>query len=57
MEISTFFKDLKFKKVITISSTAINVLDNCEEKIALGWDWLNEVKKELEKNEIERKEK
>lgn len=39
VEILNFFNN-KFKKVITINSTAINLIDNCEEKIELGFDYI-----------------
>ena len=42
IEILNFFPSLKFKYIITISSTAIDLLDNCDKKIILGWEWLNE---------------
>lgn len=34
------FLGQSFNKVITISSTAIEMINNCNEKIILGWDWL-----------------
>lgn len=46
LEIINFIDDLQFNKVITISSTSINIINNCNEKIFLGWEWLNEQKKD-----------
>lgn len=43
LEILNFF-EIPFNRVITISSTAIEMIDNCKEKIILGWDWLYEQK-------------
>ena len=40
IEILNFMPGLKFKKAITVSSTAINLLENCEERIYLGWGYL-----------------
>lgn len=42
------FTDIKFNKVITISSTAINLIYNCNEKISLGWEWLQKKVREYE---------
>ena len=39
LEIINFFENIKFNKVITISSTSLNIISNCNEKIILGWDW------------------
>ncbi len=47
LEICTFFQNLKFEKIVTISSTSINILDNCQEKIFLGWDWLEQEKERI----------
>ena len=38
------FCDVKFRKVVTISSTAVNAL-SCEERIYLGWGYLEEFKR------------
>lgn len=46
LEIVDYFKDLNFDKIITVSSTSINSINNCNKKITLGWDYLNEYKKE-----------
>ncbi len=43
IEILTFSSDLKFKKIITIASTAINTIKNCDEKIVLGMDYINKI--------------
>lgn len=43
------FTNVKFNKVITISSTAINLIYNCNEKIFLGWKWLQEKVREYER--------
>lgn len=45
IEILNFDERLKFKKVITISSTAIELVNYADEKIKLGWEWLEEYKK------------
>ena len=45
IEILNFFPNLKFKKIITIASTSINLLTCSKEKIILGWDYLDEFKK------------
>lgn len=33
--------NIKFKKVITVFSTSINLIENCDEKIELGYDYVN----------------
>ena len=43
MEILTFSPDLKFKKILTVSSSAIETIKNCDEKIVLGMDYINKV--------------
>lgn len=35
-----YFYNVKFKKIISISSTSINLFENCEKKIILGWEWI-----------------
>lgn len=35
------FMNIKFKKVITIFSTSINVIENSDEKIELGYEYIN----------------
>ena len=40
IEIFNFFNELHFKRIISVSSTSINLLKNCDEKIVLGWEWL-----------------
>lgn len=47
LELCTFFENLKFNKVVTVTSTAINVIDNCEEKIFLGWEWLEKEREKI----------
>lgn len=42
------FVNIKFNKVITVSSTSINLIYNCNKKIVLGWDWLDKKVKEYE---------
>lgn len=42
LEILLLNNNIWFNKVITISSTAIEMFDNCKEKIKLGWEWLDE---------------
>lgn len=43
------FTNVKFNKVITVSSTSVNLIYNCNEKIFLGWDWLEEWVKKYER--------
>jgi hypothetical protein len=38
------FYPINFNKVITIASTSINLIYNCNEKIYLGWEWLEKNK-------------
>ena len=45
IEILNYF-DIELKKIITLSSTSINIITNAKEKICLGWKWLEEFKKE-----------
>lgn len=40
------YLNIKLKKIVTLSSTSINTLTNTKEKIYLGWNWLEEFKKE-----------
>ena len=47
LELFNFYDNLKFKKIITISSTSINVLNNSNDKIILGWEWLENEKSKL----------
>ena len=44
LEILNFFPSLKLKKVITVSSTSINIFNCCEEKLILGWNYIDEFK-------------
>ncbi len=44
LEIITFNKNIKLNRIITISSTSINIIENCKEKIFLGWEWLDKQK-------------
>ena len=44
IEILNFIEELKFKKVISISSTSINFIANSNEKLYLGWEWLKKFK-------------
>ena len=44
LEIFNFMDDLKFNKVITISSTSLSLIKNCKEKIFLGWDYIEKHK-------------
>lgn len=44
------FENLKFNKIITVSSSSINLITNADEKIFLGWQFLENYKKEV-KNE------
>ena len=44
IEVLNFIPDLKFNKVITISSTSIELINNCEEKITLGWNYIDNLK-------------
>lgn len=43
------FTNIKFNKVITVSSTSVNLIYNCNEKIFLGWEWLEEWVKKYER--------
>lgn len=36
------FLDVRFKKVITIFSTSINIIENCDEKIELGYEYIKD---------------
>ena len=45
IEMLSFFPNLHFDNIITISSTAIEIFNNCNKKITLGWEWLEEKKK------------
>lgn len=45
IEMLNFFPNLHFDNIITISSTAIEIFNNCNKKITLGWEWLEEKKK------------
>lgn len=47
LEILSFFDNVKFKKIVTISSTAINFINNVDEKKVLGWEWLDNYKEEI----------
>ena len=40
IEILNFIPNLKFNKVITILSTSIKLINNCNKKIMLGWPYL-----------------
>lgn len=44
LEVLNYNSKLKFDKVITISSTSINLINNCNEKIYLGWEYLEKYK-------------
>lgn len=44
IEILNFVEELKFKKVISISSTSTNFIENANEKVYLGWEWLKKFK-------------
>lgn len=46
IELLNYAKNIEFDKVITISSTSIDAINNCKHKIFLGWDWLNKYRKE-----------
>ncbi|MDA3048649.1 glycosyltransferase family 52 [Campylobacter sp. JMF_08 NE1] len=45
IEILNFIPNLIFDKIITVSSTSINALTNCNKRIKLGWEWLDKYKK------------
>lgn len=45
IELFNFYPDIRFDKVISISSTSVDFLKNAKSKITLGWEWLNENKK------------
>ena len=38
------FYPIKLKKIITLASTSIELIDNCDKKIFLGWDYLKNFK-------------
>ncbi len=46
LEVLTLNDNIKFKNVITISSTSIDMIKNCENKIRLDWSWLEQYEKE-----------
>ena len=43
IEIINFLPNIKFNKVVTISSTSVNIIKS-KEKIILGWEWLEKYK-------------
>ncbi len=45
IEIINFFP-IRFKTVLTLSSTSIGLIENVDEKKFLGWEWLDNYKKE-----------
>lgn len=45
IEILNFQEEIRFDKVVTITSTSINLISNANEKIFLGWQWLEDYKK------------
>jgi len=45
MEILNFMDGLHFQTAVTVSSTAIYMLENCDNKISLGWEFLDEFNK------------
>ena len=46
IEILNFNDSIRFKKVITISSTSIDMMKNIDIKIKLGWNWFYHYKEE-----------
>ena len=54
LEILNFCDDIVFDKIITLSSTSINIFKNYNQKIFLGWEWLEKYKEKIDggKNEI-----
>lgn len=44
LELLNYYSHIKLKRVITITSTSINLIENAEEKIILGWKWLEKTK-------------
>lgn len=44
IELLSFFS-IKIEEAITVSSTSVNLIKNCNHKIYLGWDYLKENKK------------
>lgn len=42
LEIINYLDDIKLNKIITISSTSINLIENSKEKIYLGWNYIKE---------------
>lgn len=46
IEIISFQNKINFHKIITVSSTSIEMIHNCNQKLKLGWDWLEQIRKE-----------
>ena len=46
IEIISFQNKINFHKIITVSSTSIEMIHNCQQKLKLGWDWLEQIRKE-----------
>ena len=40
-----YLKKIKFSKILTVSSTSIDAITNCDEKIVMSWEWLEKYKK------------
>ena len=45
LEILNLYSNIHLKKIITVSSTSIHLINNCDEKIFLGWNYLEKFKK------------
>ena len=44
LELINYCMNIKINKAVTISSTSIDTIYNCKEKIILGWEILEEYK-------------
>lgn len=47
IEVLNFCENICFSKAITVSSTSLYSLNNVKNKIYLGWEWLENYKKEI----------
>ncbi len=45
IELLNYLKKIKFSKILTVSSTSIDAITNCDEKIVMSWEWLEKYKK------------
>lgn len=51
LEILSFYNNLNYNKIITISSTSIVFIPHYKEKIVLGWEWIDNIKKRSKIND------